>query len=443
MLFEGKEIRDEQVLAFLKGGLSPMERTEFEAALARSAALRAELERHRALLDALEASSDRTVSERVREQIRQAITRRASDIHIVPGARDVSVQLRVDGLLHEIARYRKEEHTAVVDRWKALADVSVMERQLPQDGRTLVQEGGQEYDVRVCFSPGVTGERVVARILNRNGVFMGLDRLGLSADQVETVRRIVGRPNGVVLATGPTGSGKTTVLYSLLQTLIEPGHERLAIMTAEDPVEVLLEGVTQVHIRRQAGLTFPVALRSFLRQDPDVIMAGAIQDLESAEVLIEAAVSGHLALSSLHAPDAAGAITRLTDMGVVPFLVADTLNGIISTRLVRMPCRSCLTEYEPAAADRERLGLSTADGPLTHGAGCEACQGTGYRGRTSLFEVLEVGPDLGRTLRHADNMEQVAREWLARNGITMRDDARRKVKESLTTVEEAARVLPE
>ena len=461
------ETYQEQVLAFLKGEMTGEERTAFEETLVRSAELRAELERSRELLGVLEGASEKSLVARVNALIHGAVERGASDIHVVPDRDETLVSIRVDGVLHEAERVPKAMHQSVVDRWKVMADMSLGERRLPQDGRIPLRTNNRDFDLRVNVLPTLYGERVTARILDRSHVLVGLDNLGLSETQQNVLTRLARRPSGLVVAGGRAGTGKTTVLYSLLWYIREvtsgggpngappqnspaessaartvPGGSRRAnIMTVEDPVELHLSGISQTAVNDKAGLTYANALRGVFRSDPDVIYCAATRDLEVAELLAELATTGHTVLTALNVSGAVEVVTRLRDMGVERFLIADMLAGAWGQRLARKTCPDCREEYAPDPEHLRVAGLSAAqDGPFTRGKGCEKCGGLGYRGRTLLLEAFETDADLRRLIADDASAEAL---WAVAFGAggSLWDDARGKIRAGVTTVEEAARVL--
>jgi len=444
------ETYQEQVLAFLKGEMNAGERAVFEETLVRSAELRAELERSRDLLGVLEAASEKSLIERVNALIQGAIARGASDIHIVPARDETLVSVRVDGVLHEAGRVPKALHQSVVDRWKVLADMDLNERRLPQDGRFPVRANEHDFDLRVSILPTLYGERVTARILDRSHVLVGLDNLGLSEAQQNVLMRLARRPSGLVVAGGRAGTGKTTVLYSLLWYIrevssisVSAGDSlRANIMTVEDPVELALAGVSQTAVNEKAGLTYASALRGIFRSDPDVIYCAAARDREVAELLAELATTGHTVLTALSVGSAIEVITRLRDMGVERFLIADALAGAWGQRLARTVCPHCREEYAPDPEHLRVAGLSAPpNGPFTRGKGCEKCGGLGYRGRTVLLEVFETNVDLRRLIADDAPADALWAATFSKTGGSLWDDARAKIRAGVTTVEEAARVL--
>ena len=371
--------------------------------------------------------------------VRDAHDAGASDIHLEATRSGLAARFRLDGVLAPAPEPPAELHHAVVSRIKLLAELDIAERRRPQDGRIRVRLEARELDLRVSTVPTMFGESVVLRLLDRGGRPVGLEELGMAPDVLERVNRLARRPHGMLLVTGPTGSGKTTTLYAALGQR-EAMTEK--IITVEDPVEYQLPGVTQVPVHRQAGVTFGAALRSILRQDPDVVMVGEMRDAETAEIAVQAAMTGHLVFSTLHTNDAVGAVPRLLDLGVPDYLVAATVEGILAQRLVRRICAQCRTTYHPSGESVALLcGQPVGRVALERGAGCAACRGTGFRGRAGLFELLvvtdEVKDAITRGAGRAD-LRTIAREA---GMTTLREDGWRKVREGTTTVEEVLRVV--
>lgn len=434
--------QQEQTLAYLKGEMNAAERATFEQALAASDELRAELARSRELLDRLAAASEESIQRLVHAQIVEAIQRGASDIHIVPERESTVVRLRIDGVLHEAVHLPHYHHAPLVNQWKTMADLSVAERRVPQEGRIPVRHEGRDFDLRVTVLPTLYGERVTARILDRSQVLVGLDKLGIGSPQRAALERLALRPSGLVAVGGRTGSGKTTLAYSLLLHIRDRTQGSANIMTVEDPVEYQLGGVAQVAVNRPPELTFPGALRSVLRSDPDIVYSGDIADRETAEVCVELALTGHLTIAAMNVSSAIGAIERLRDIGVERFLLAATLAGATGQALARRICPGCIETYTPPLEKLQWLGLSLVeDGPFRRGKGCDACQGRGYRGRVGLFEVLEMDDELRRLIAENASAETLWQASFGRNGGSLWDEAREKVRQGLTTVEEAMRVL--
>lgn len=320
--------------------------------------------------------------------VKNAVKSRASDIHIEPYENYLRVRYRIDGQLHEVLRSPKETLAALVTRIKILGNLNIAEKRLPQDGRILMSVEDKEYDLRVSILPTVYGEKVVIRVLDRQNFLRSKEELGLNEDDIEKLNRIVNSPYGIILVTGPTGSGKSTTLYTLLNELNE---DNTNILTIEDPVEYLMEGINQVNVNSKAGLTFASGLRSMLRQDPDVIMVGEIRDGETAEIAIRSAITGHLVLSTIHTNDAASAVVRLADMGIEAYLVATSISGVISQRLVRKICPHCKTSYEASGYEKAILGVDNdKQVTLYKGDGCTYCNNSGYIGRIGVYEIMEI-----------------------------------------------------
>ena len=370
--------------------------------------------------------------------VRDAYDARASDIHLEATRSGLAARFRLDGVLAPAPEPPNEMHHAVVSRIKLLAELDIAERRRPQDGRIRVRLEARELDLRVSTVPTMFGESVVLRLLDRGGRPVELDDLGMPPDVREQVARLSARPHGMLLVTGPTGSGKTTTLYACLELRQKTAEK---IITVEDPVEYQLSGITQVPVHRQAGVTFATALRSILRQDPDVLMVGEMRDAETAELAVQAAMTGHLVFTTLHTNDAVSAIPRLLDLGVPEYLVAATIEGVLAQRLVRRVCTECLTQYQPSAESVALLaGRPVGRVTLTRGAGCEACRGTGFRGRLGIFELLQMSDELkDAVVRRAPRSD--LRETASRGGMrAMRADGWAKVEAGLTTVEEVLRV---
>ena len=369
----------------------------------------------------------------------RAISMRASDIHIEPLSRKVRVRVRIDGLLQEVRTIPKDLRHPLVSRIKVLANLDIAERRAPQDGRcTLVSPHG-EYDLRVSTYPSVHGETVVIRLLDKNTAMIDLGRLGLSEEALNRFIPKIEEPQGLILVTGPTGSGKTTTLYAALHHLNAIFRN---IITIEDPVEYQLDGIVQGNVNPRAGVTFATGLRSILRQDPDVILVGEVRDGDTASTAIEAALTGHMVLTSLHANDSASALTRLMDMGIEPFLLCSSVTCSIAQRLVRLVCPKCKEEYEPEAAILQKL-LMPQNQPYTRGRGCEYCARTGFRGRTAIYEILEIDSDIRRMVLAGKQSNEI-RQFAEQQGmVSVRTDAIKKVLQGMTTVDEVIRVTAE
>ncbi len=373
--------------------------------------------------------------------ITRAVESRASDVHIEPFEDELKIRYRIDGVLHDVESAPKKLQAAIVSRIKIMAKMNIAERRLPQDGRIRLKIGGKEIDIRVSTIPVLYGESVVMRLLDKEGIVIDLDLLGFSPETLFVFNQLIKKPNGIILVTGPTGSGKTTTLYGALQKINSPDKK---IITVEDPVEYQLKGVNQIQVKPQIGLNFANTLRHIVRQDPDIIMIGEIRDLETAEIAIQSALTGHLVFSTLHTNDAPSAITRLLDMGVENFLLSSTIRGILAQRLVRVICPSC-KEVDPSAADKEELAILgiDSDAPLFRGRRCEKCAFTGYYGRSGIFELLVVDDDIRKLiLRRADSNQ--IREMARRHGMkTLLEDGAKKVKMGITTLSEVLRVTQE
>jgi general secretion pathway protein E len=370
----------------------------------------------------------------VNQMIARALESRASDIHIEPFEERLKVRYRIDGILHEVDSPPRQFKAAVISRLKILAKLNIAERRLPQDGRIKTRIAGKDIDLRVATVPTLHGETVVIRILERSQVLADLESLGFPQDVFRGFNEMIRRPHGMLLVTGPTGSGKTTTLYGALDKINDPGKK---IITIEDPVEYQLPGINQIQVKPQIGLTFANGLRSIVRQDPDIIMVGEIRDFETAEIAIQAALTGHLVLSTLHTNDAPGAVSRLLEMGVPDYLLASSLLGVVAQRLVRRLCLRCRRRVEPGGAD-EYLGSNAWEA-----VGCSACKGTGFVGRIGIFEQLCVNSDISRLIvEHADTGR--IRNAAAGAGMRLlRQDAWQKVRDGITTVAEVLRVTTE
>jgi type IV pilus assembly protein PilB len=364
---------------------------------------------------------------------------RASDIHFEPFETEFRIRYRVDGALYEMSPPPKHLAIPVVSRIKVMANLNISERRVPQDGRINFNLGNKQIDLRVSTLPTQFGESVVLRVLDRSSVNLEIESLGFPKYVYEFVTEVIMRPNGIFVVTGPTGCGKTTTLYSCLRRVNTIDSK---LLTAEDPVEFDIEGIMQVAINEGVGMTFSKALRSFLRQDPDIIMVGEMRDLETAQISIQASLTGHLVLSTLHTNDSPGAVTRLVDMGVEPFLISSTLMGVLGQRLVRTVCKNCRTPFEPTEAQLSLLNLSPhdlGDKVFYYGRGCSTCNDTGYRGRKGIFELLIVN-DPVRTLINERAPTVVLRQKAVELGmVTLREDGLRGIFEGDTTIEEVVK----
>ena len=390
------------------------------------------------LADARDLANQPPVIRFVNLLIREAHDARASDIHLESTREGLRARFRIDGVLTDVPNPPKGLQAAVVSRVKLLAELDIAERRAPQDGRIRVRLEERELDLRVSTVPTLYGESVVLRLLDRGGRPVDLGDLGMPPETLQRFQRLAQRPHGILLATGPTGSGKTTTLYAALGLRRRDAEK---IITVEDPVEYHLEGVTQVPVNTKAGMTFPSALRGLLRQDPDVLMVGEMRDSETAGIAVQAAMTGHLVFSTLHTNDAASAVTRLVDLKVEPYMIAATVEGVLAQRLVRKICPECRTRYK---ADPQAVAL-LAEQPvgkmtLERGKGCIACRDTGYRGRTGLFELLAVTEDVKRAITRLASLADLLELARAEGMVTLRQDGWAKVQAGITTVEEVLRV---
>ena len=383
--------------------------------------------------------SDAPVIRAVNRLIAQASDARASDIHLEPTEDSLAIRFRIDGALQERDPLPAAMRGPLVSRIKIMAGLNIAERRLPQDGRMRIAVRGQDIDLRVATVPAIHGESVVMRILDRSQLALDFPSLGFDEMMTAQLRAAAGRPHGIVLVTGPTGSGKTTTLYAALSELNRPERK---VLTVEDPIEYRLPGVIQTQTNPQIGLTFDTALRSFLRLDPDVIMVGEIRDTETAQIAVQAALTGHMILSTLHTNSAAGAVTRLIDMGVEPFLLSSVLNGVLAQRLVRRLCASCRTAYEAPCELAERLGLGGA-GSLTfyHAPGCNACGHTGHTGRIAVLEFVRVDEEIARLILRGADTREIAAAAAAAGTRTLFEDALAKARAGIIAVEDALRVV--
>jgi general secretion pathway protein E len=389
--------------------------------------------------DLLEASDDAPIIKLVNSMLQHAVKERASDLHLEPFEREVRVRFRIDDVLYEPTKPLPRALLAsIVSRIKIMGGLNIAEKRLPQDGRIRLKIAGRDYDVRLSTIPVAHGERVVMRLLPRTQEMLNLELLGFDERQLAGMSRLIGRPNGILLVTGPTGSGKTTTLYAALSRINATDKN---IITIEDPVEIQLGGVGQIEVNPKIGLTFANGLRSVLRQDPNVILVGEIRDLETAEIAIQASLTGHLVFSTLHTNDAASAITRLVDMGVEPFLVGSSLVAVLAQRLVRVLCRDCRVAYEASREELTEVGLRPPDRPVRvyRADGCAGCNYTGYRGRVGIFELMFVDDDI-RALVSQNVDSKTIKSTAMRKGMhSLRSDGARKVLAGVTSVAEILR----
>jgi general secretion pathway protein E len=411
------------------------------------------------LVDILDLTDEAPIIRWVNSLIFQAVKERASDIHIEPGEKEVSVRYRIDGVLRESKRANRQYLASILSRVKIMAGLNIAEKRLPQDGRIRRKIAGKDIDMRVATAPTANGERVTIRLLDRSSVLLGLADIGFNADHLKDLEAIITRPHGILLVTGPTGSGKTTTLYACLARINSPD---LNILTIEDPVEYQLEGISQTQVNPKIDLTFASGLRSFLRHDPDVIMVGEIRDLETAEIAIQASLTGHLVFSTVHTNDAAGGITRLVDMGVEPFLVVSSVVGLLAQRLVRRVCPACRVLSAPTDEELGALGLDPGaffrgeisfpalknSTPLPRGKvfrakGCHTCLDTGYTGRAGIYELLMMNDEVRSLALKNSDANTMKRAAQSAGMRTLRQDGALKVLAGITTIEEVMMVTTE
>ena len=384
--------------------------------------------------------SDAPIIKLVSLIIMEAFRSRASDIHLEPMPKKFRVRYRIDGVLHEVDSPPKRLQSAIISRVKIMANMSIAEKRVPQDGRIQINVMGRDLDLRVSSIPTNHGESIVMRILDKAGIALGLPQLGFFSDDQQIFERLITLSDGIILVTGPTGSGKTTTLYACLNTINKPDRK---IITVEDPVEYQMSGINQVQVRTDIGMTFSAALRAILRQAPNIIMIGEIRDMETAEIAVNASLTGHLVFSTLHTNDAPSAVTRMIDIGVKPFLVASSTRAIMAQRLVRKICEKCKEPYEPQEAELRLLGPAAkqlASAQLFHGKGCADCSFTGYRGRLGIYEIFQIDDQVRNLIFEQVSSTELrikARELGMR---TLREDGVRKVVAGITTLEEVLRV---
>ncbi|HVE78355.1 MAG TPA: GspE/PulE family protein [Gemmatimonadaceae bacterium] len=436
---ELKELPEEEVLAAARGAYGTADATAADLIAGLSSVGEGAVDDEAFIAhDLAELANQAPVIRLVNLLLTEAVDAQASDVHLEAEGRTLRVRYRVDGVLQEAPSPPPQLRAAVVSRLKIMAELDIAERRLPQDGRVRLRVGGRELDVRVSTLPTLHGESVVMRLLDNGGQRIGLDRLGMAEDTLDAVLRFARRPQGVLLATGPTGSGKTTTLYGALEQ-IRTGREK--IVSVEDPVEYELPGVTQVPVQTKSGLTFARALRSILRQDPDVLLVGEMRDPETSEICIQAALTGHLVLSTLHTNDAPSALTRLLDLGVADYLIASTVEGVLAQRLVRRVCRECA---ELVAVDDVARRAMAADGcevaEVSRGRGCASCRGTGYRGRTGIYEMLVVDEEIRDEFLRRRGTGALRRLALTKGMRPLRADGWRQVVAGMTTPDEVLRV---
>jgi len=390
--------------------------------------------------DLLESEDDAPIIRLINGLLTEAVKINSSDIHIEPYENRMRVRFRVDGVLREVLQPARALATLIVSRIKVMAKLDIAEKRLPQDGRISLRIAGRPVDVRVSTMPCGHGERVVLRLLDKQAGRLDLEQLGLASESMAVIKRLLARPNGIILVTGPTGSGKTTTLYAALTLLNQTSRN---IMTVEDPIEYYLDGISQTQVSPKVDMSFARGLRAILRQDPDVVMIGEIRDLETAEIAVQASLTGHLVLSTLHTNTAVGSVTRLRDMGVEPFLLSSSLIGILAQRLVRLLCPHCKEAYTASESECASLGLPKQDPPrLYRPVGCALCAGSGYSGRTGIYELVEVN-DVLRTMIHDGAGDHELDACARTKSPNIRHDGLRRIMDGHTSIEEVLRVTKE
>jgi len=390
--------------------------------------------------DLLDDTSDAPIIKLVNHIISQSIKARASDIHVEPYQDSFKVRYRVDGILYDLLAPPKWIQAALISRIKVMAKMNIAEKRLPQDGRMDLKIGNQEIDVRVSTIPTSFGERVVMRLLNKTSSLMDLSELGLDREMLDQVKELVTSPNGMILMTGPTGSGKTTTLYAVLSSINSPD---INIITIEDPIEYQIDGISQIQVNPKIDLTFARGLRSIVRQDPDVVLVGEIRDHETAEIAVQSALTGHLVFSTLHTNDSAGAITRLVDIGIEPFLISSSVIAVAAQRLIRVLCDRCKQLHQPDESLLAAIGISdqhSRECEIYRAVGCESCFHTGYKGRIGIFEMMKMNQDLKSLILKSHDTNRIMAEALKLKMVTLREDGIRKVLGGVTTIEEVLRV---
>lgn len=419
----------------LEGGKQMMEELEEEDKELEEVALEGLEEK-----DILTMATDAPIIKLVNQIFFQAIKREASDIHIEPFEKELRVRFRIDGVMQTVMTIPKRVQSALVSRIKIMANLDIAEKRVPQDGRINIKLADKAVDIRVSILPVAYGERIVMRILDKTRSFKPLDEMGFSEHDYKLVSESIKEPNGIIFVTGPTGSGKTTTLYSILAALNQPDTN---IITVEDPVEYQLAGIGQVQVKEKVGLTFAAALRSILRQDPDVVMIGEIRDQETAQIAIQAALTGHIVLSTLHTNDAPASVTRLVDMGVEPFLISSSVVIVIAQRLVRKLCDKCKQKYNPPEDLLRRLGITPEEAKTItfyEPKKCEECGESGYKGRLPIFEVMKITEDLAKLIMERADTIQLKKQAIADGMTLLVQDGVRRIKEGLTTIEEVLSV---
>ncbi len=388
--------------------------------------------------DLLESEDDAPIIRLINAILAEAIKENASDIHIEPFEQRLVVRLRIDGVLREVIRPPKEVSSLLVSRIKVMAQLDIAEKRIPQDGRISLKLAGKAIDVRVSTLPTGGGERVVLRLLDNQAGRLSIENMGMDTVMQSLVRELIAKPHGIILVTGPTGSGKTTTLYAVLTEL---NNGKRNLITVEEPIEYYLEGVGQTQVNNKVGMTFARGLRAILRQDPDVVMVGEIRDGETADIAVQASLTGHMVLSTLHTNSAVGSITRLRDMGIEPFLLSSSLVAVIAQRLVRILCPVCKQSYQPSDLEKQQLNINTDEAvTFYHAEGCQACNQQGYKGRTGVYELLVVDTTI-RNLIHDDASEQLIEAQARKHTKSIQDDGVRLILNGTTTSDEVFRVI--
>jgi general secretion pathway protein E len=387
--------------------------------------------------DLLEQEDDAPIIRLINAILTEAVKSEASDVHIETFEKQLIVRFRVDGVLREVVKPKRALAPLLVSRIKVMAKLDIAEKRIPQDGRIALRVGGREVDVRVSTMPSANGERIVLRLLDKNSGRLSLDHMGMTERDLSVIKEIIYRPHGILLVTGPTGSGKTTTLYAGLSQINDRSRN---ILTVEDPIEYNLPGIGQTQVNTKVDMTFARGLRAILRQDPDVVMIGEIRDIETAEIAVHASLTGHMVLSTLHTNSAIGSITRLMDMGVEPFLISSSMVGIVAQRLVRVLCDSCKAPYEASQTEKEFLNQTDKSPLMIYRAkGCSECNQHGYKGRLGIYEVVNIDGKMRELIhRHAGELE--LEEQARKSGPSIRDDGITKVLAGVTTIEEIVRV---
>lgn len=390
--------------------------------------------------DELDLSNEAPIIKMVNVILSQAVSARASDIHIEPFEKSLVVRYRVDGILHKVLSPPKAYQAGIISRIKIMSNLNIAENRLPQDGRIKLKLTGKDIDIRVSTIPCQYGERVVMRLLNKTDQKYSITTMGITGEMLETFKKLIYQPHGIILVTGPTGSGKSTTLYSALSELNSPERN---IITCEDPVEYQFDGISQMQMQEKIGLTFATGLRAILRQDPDVVMVGEIRDEETARIAIQASLTGHLVFSTLHTNDAASAVTRLVDMGIEPYMITSTVLGFLAQRLVRVICKNCKKPYKPSEKELESLEMSPdelIDGVLYRGEGCSTCMGTGYKGRMGIYELLVLNNQIKAEILRGSDSNAIFEISVKTGFKTMRAYGKQKIIEGFTTPDEVLRV---